>query len=307
MFGWQKTLKMSSDNMVYLPVHLRQFKGGSVWVFVALLCICCVVVWSVIYFQSNTRVLQVSYLNVGQGDAVLITTPQGNQVLIDGGKGQAVLRELGGSMSFFDRTIDVVVATHPDKDHIGGLPAVFARYNISHVIESGVLDDGEDAQALETQLSKEEGLMRHVAKKGMRVALDEGVYLEILFPDRDVFFVDPNVGSIIARLVYNEVSFMFTGDAPQGIEEYLVSQEGEVLQSTVLKVGHHGSKTSSSALFLERVQPLFGVLSYGCDNTYGHPHQEVLDRLEERSIQILDTCTQGSVTFETDGATVTVL
>ncbi len=262
------------------------------------------VIWYANLQQGSDGKLTVSFLNIGQGDAIFIQSPSGVQVLIDGGKGRAVLRELSKVMPWFDRTIDVVIGTHPDMDHIGGLPDVLARYRVSTVVRSSVLDDGgTDFTAFNQAISEEEqtGAQELIAQRGQVFDLGDGAKLVILFPDRDVPGLETNTGSIVARLIYGNTSFMLTGDSPTSIEEYLVRLDGSALQSTVLKAGHHGSRTSSSLLFLGFVNPKYGIFSRGCDNTYGHPHQEVVELFKRFEIQMLDTCEHGRVTFVSDG------
>ncbi len=210
-------------------------------------------------------------------------------------------------MPWYDRTIDVVIATHPDQDHIGGLPDVLARYKVSRIVESSVKDEeGTDAAALSSAAAKEtgKGAQRLIAERGQIIDLGAGAYIEILFPDRPVPNIETNTGSIVTRLVYGDTSFMLTGDSPQSIEKYLVKLDADQLASNVLKAGHHGSRTSSSELFVGFVAPKYTVYSRGCDNRYGHPHSEVVELLAKFRIPTLDTCTSGTITFVSDGKTV---
>ncbi len=273
---------------------------------VVLLCVLLLatyLVWSVVFAREGSGKLSVAFLDVGQGDAILIETPQGAQVLIDGGKGASVLRSLGERMASGDRFIDAVIATHPDLDHIGGLPEVFARFEIGMFIEPCVADDGADYAALRDAVSRE-GLETVCARAGMALMLEEGVRLDILFPDRDAHGLEANAASVVARLSYRDTSFLFTGDAPVMIEEYLASMYGDALASDVLKLGHHGSKTSTSDLWLSAVRPAHAIVSAGCDNTYGHPHREVVDRLAALGIAMHETCKEGTILFESDGYAV---
>lgn len=258
-----------------------------------------------IFSLAGERELTVSFLDVGQGDAIFIETPDGGQVLIDGGVDRSVLRELGKHMSFFDRTIDVVVATHPDADHIGGLVDVFERYEVGVFIESGVEGDTSIAAALGSAVESE-GAPRQLARRGMRLLLGSGAYADILFPDRDVSRTETNAGSIIMRVVYGEHAFMLTGDAPKAIEGLLVSTYGGMLKSNILKAGHHGSKTSSNEHFVEAVAPEYVVYSRGCDNRYGHPAEEVVGLFTMKGIQSFDTCLDGTITFRSSGSTLLV-
>lgn len=270
------------------------------YVLVGVLFIATCFVWTAVFATETNGNLVVAFLDVGQGDAIFIQAPNGNQVLIDGGKGGSVLSELGALMPFSDRTIDTVIATHPDMDHIGGLPEVFARYEVGMFLEPGVADDGADYAAL-LEAVQQEGLTPIYARRGMVLMLDTSVSLEILFPDRDVSNVEANTGSIVVRLVYGDTSALFTGDSPVAIEEYLVGTYGDTLKSDILKLGHHGSKTSTSDTFLGYVDPTYGIISAGCDNSYGHPHAEVMARLKTFEVNELSTCTEGTITFESDG------
>ncbi|MEK9153926.1 MAG: MBL fold metallo-hydrolase [Patescibacteria group bacterium] len=264
-------------------------------------------VWYAVIREERGGVLTVSFLNVGQGDSIFIDAPSGRQVLIDGGNGRSVLRELSNVSPWYDRTIDVVIATHPDQDHIGGLPEVLSRYRVSLIVESDVKDEnGADSAAFEKAAARETltGAQRLVARRGQIIDLGDGAYIEILFPDRAVPAVETNTGSIVARLVYGDTAFMLTGDSPQSIEKYLAAIDGKKLHSNILKAGHHGSKTSSAELFVGFVGPEYAVFSRGCDNKYGHPHAGVVALFKRFEIPTLDTCKDGTITFVSDGNTL---
>ncbi|NQV93005.1 MBL fold metallo-hydrolase [Candidatus Kaiserbacteria bacterium] len=261
-------------------------------------------IWSAVFADGKEGVLTVAFLDVGQGDAIFIEAPNGNQMLVDGGRNPAVLRELGEVMSFSDRTIDVVVATHPDKDHISGLIDVFRRYDINTFLYSGVMHDTGEYRTLLNTVS-EEGIAPTLVRRGMRVVLGGGVFAEILFPDRDVSHVETNLGSIVLRVVYGETEVMLTGDSPQSIEKYLVSISGRKLESDILKAGHHGSKTSSAESFVGLVNPEFAIISAGKDNSYGHPHKEVMEIFERLGIETINTADAGTIIFTSDGTTFT--
>ncbi len=268
-----------------------------------------IVIWSALASASTGGELRVTFLDVGQGDAIFIQSPSGIQMLIDGGKNRAVVRELSKVTPWFDRSIDVVLATHPDADHIGGLPDVLKRYDVDLIVQSSVKDEeGTDAAAFAKAAASEveEGAQLMTAERGQILDLGGGVRLEVLFPDRDVARIETNTGSIVARLIYGDTSFMLTGDSPDNIEEYLVKLDGGDLKSNVLKVGHHGSRTSSSLMFVGFVSPEYAVFSRGCDNSYGHPHEEVIATFAQLSIPTFDTCEDGGATFVSDGTTVRV-
>ncbi len=248
----------------------------------------------------NPTLLCVVFLDVGQGDSIFIQSPTGGQMIIDGGRDNSVLREISDVMDFFDRDIDYILVTHPDSDHITGLVSVLDRYEVSGVIRT------ENVSQSAIWLSFEERIKSNkynvfFAKRGQRYDLGGGVFLDIIFPDIDVSDFESNKSSIVARLTYGETSFLLTGDSPKGIEEYLVLIEGDSLQSDVLKVGHHGSRTSTSEMFLSEVSPSHAVVSAGKDNSYGHPHLEVTDLLFNYGVEILNTSDKGKIVFWSDG------
>ena len=250
--------------------------------------------------------LCVIFFDVGQGDAIYIESPTGAQVLIDGGRDGDVLQNLASELGYFDRTIDVVLATHPDMDHIAGLVDVLERYEVGTIIVSGNEGDTPVADAF-TAASESEHAEIVTARRGQRIDLGGGAVLEILFPDYDVSDVESNIASIVAQLSYGETEFLFTGDSPKSIEEYLVLTEGENLQSDVLKAGHHGSRTSTSELFLGEVSPEYAVISAGKDNSYGHPHVEVTDLLFNYGVVTKNTAKEGSIVFVSDGVSLRVV
>ena len=277
-----------------------RIKGVAI-VFLSLIAL---LIWYAVWRESRHGLLTVSFLDIGQGDSIFIDSPSGRQVLIDGGPNAGVLQELSKVMPWWDRSIDLMIPTHPDADHIGGLIDVLARYEVGTIIHSSVEGDTKTSQELESAMHQE-GARETIAKRGEVIDLGDGAYLEILSPDRDVPHVETNTGSVVVRLVYGNTSFMLTGDAPQEIENYLVWLDGMNLHSDVLKAGHHGSKYSSSPLFLGFVNPEYGVFSRGCQNRYGHPAPEVVQRFKDFGIPTFDTCTDGTVTFVSDGQTVT--
>lgn len=266
-------------------------------------------VWGVVLAEGDRSELRVVFLDVGQGDATYIEAPNGRQLLIDGGaSGSVIARELGRVMPFWDRSINVVMATHPDLDHIGGLPEVFARFDIDYFLEPGAESETEYDDEL-LRLVSSEGSQYMLAKRGQRLWLDEtaGVYLDILYPDQEVSdYTDPNDASIVARLVYGKTEFLLTGDAPKEVEEYLVWLDSDVVTADVLKVGHHGSRTSTSDFFVGWVDPEYAVISAGKDNRYGHPHEEVLETLEQFEIETINTAEVGRVEFVSDGESLAV-
>lgn len=249
--------------------------------------------------------LHVSFLDVGQGDSILITGPTGIQMLIDGGKDRSVLRELARVVGPLDRTIDMVVETHPDADHIGGLPDVFRMYRVSYFLEPGRASETSFYERLTASVSNEAGQKTILARRDMRIHLGDGAYADVLFPEGDVEKLrDTNDASIVMRVVYGETEFLLAGDAPVWVEDRIVSAYGTALRSDVLKAGHHGSRTSTGAGWLSAVDPDVVVISAGKDNSYGHPHSEVLERITASGASIVSTAEKGTLTFVSDGTQV---
>lgn len=273
---------------------------------VSLLLAVAVFIWLPTFGSTQTTdctCLQISFLDVGQGDAILIQTPDGYDMLIDGGRDSSVLRELATAMSFFDKELDVVLATHPDLDHISGLVDVFQRYQVDTFVETTNINETAAVTALAAAV-KNEGITPIYADAGQQIQLGASTTILILSPTGDETNLETNTASIVVKIQYGNTSFMLTGDAPQEIENYLVKSYGQLLKSDVLKLGHHGSKTSTSDVWLDAVRPQFAVVSAGIDNRYGHPHQDVMQRVFSRNIQTSHTGTDGTITFYSDGATV---
>ena len=264
------------------------------------------VVGNAILFLKLTRpqepLLVVSFLDVGQGDAILITGPTGIQMLVDGGRDRSVLRKLPEVMGPLDRSIDIVFETHPDADHIGGLSDVFERYRVSYFLSPGRESDTAENRRLEEDVAKEPGARSILARHGMRLHLGDSAYADILYPEDNVEKLRAtNDASVVMRVVYGETEFLLTGDAPSWVEDRLVASYGDTLRSDVLKAGHHGSRTSTDALWLSKVKPDIVVISAGKDNSYGHPHPETLQRITDAGASVFSTIDLGTITITSDG------
>lgn len=278
-------------------------KQNFKYYFLAALTLIAIFVWYAVGVEGDDD-LRVAFLDVGQGDATFVEK-NGNQVLIDGGKNKKVLQELSKIMPFYDHSIDAVIATHPDADHIGGLPHVLENFNVGLVMEPGVSSDTAVYTEFEKKM-EEKGLRKILARRGMKIILSKNVYLLILFPNIDVVGFDTNEASIVAKLVYGDTSFLLTADSPKNIEQYLTALSLESVNVDVLKIGHHGSKTSTSQELLGYASPLYAVISVGKDNQYGHPHKEVLDKLNEFNVPALRTDELGTIKFKSDGEKIIV-
>jgi competence protein ComEC len=286
------------------------------WVFIPLLIIA-VLVWAAVAVAPETGKLRVRYLDVGQGDAILITGPSGQHILVDGGPSpEKVANELGEALPFWERGIDLVVLTHAHDDHVTGLVEVLRRYDVNQVLYSAlypierVIEDefaDEDFPAYEEfcDVITEQGIDYTVAQAGQVIDLGGGAMLEVLHPPGEFLEStesDIDNNGVVLRLVMGEVSFLLAADLYGDGELYLVCERVE-LRSTVLKVGHHGSSTSTSPSFLAAIDPQVAVISVGAGNRFGHPSSEVMARLSEMvgEDNIYLTSERGTITFTTDG------
>lgn len=283
---------------------MKQYKKYLPYILVFSIFILAITTWYFVAFSHKESIyLKVVFLDVGQGDSIYIEAPNGRQVLIDGGPDAKLLSSLSKVMPFADRSIDMLIATHADMDHIGGFPILLDNYKVTSIIENGAMSTTKTFSNLEEKISKNK-IKKIIAHRGMHIILDENknIYLDILFPDRDIADMESNDGSIVAKLIYNNNSFMFTGDATIYTENLIEWNEVDsTLHSDVLKLGHHGSKTSSSILWLEKVSPEVAIISAGKNNRYEHPNQETLDKLNKLNIPYLSTAILGNIIFKSDG------
>ena len=257
--------------------------------------------------------LHVYVLDVGQGDAVFIVTPDGAQMLVDGGADSRItLGALSPLMPPGDRTLDVVAATHLDGDHVGGLLGVLDRYNAGVILQGA---DSSDEAALHPQwraVLREADRPATRVHAGHRIQLGRDVSLDVLHPPADGgaagFERNANNDSIVMRLDYGAVSFLLTGDIEVEAERHLATTARDRLRVDVLKVAHHGSRTSTSPGFLGVVNARSAAVSAGRDNQYGHPHPDVMERLESAldSSLVFLTARDGTVEYVSDGESLWV-
>jgi len=259
---------------------------------------------TIAYISTPSGALEVHFLDVGQGDAIFIQTPSRRQVLVDGGYGNKILEQLSHQMLFYDRSIDFVVATHMDADHIGGLLYVLDNFEVGAVLISGMPFSVEtpksSAEDKFFKKIKENGAKLVEVQAGDRFWIDESVYFDVLWPSPGlVYGLSDNEQSLVLKLVYGEDSFLLTGDAEK-FTEYKLAQSKIDLTADVLKVAHHGSNTSSVKYFLDKVHAKIAVIQVG-ENNYGHPHSEVLERLKNKGMQILRNDANGVVSIYSYG------
>ncbi|MCX8125747.1 MAG: ComEC/Rec2 family competence protein, partial [Dehalococcoidia bacterium] len=279
------------------PGHLAK------WAIIPLLIVTCLV-WTAVLTLPDEQ-LHVSILDVGQGDAILVRTPDRQKVLIDGGPGmQDTVEHLGRLLPFWDRTIDLIVLTQPQSDHLNGLLAVVDRYRVGKVVEPGLnYPSASYRRWLETMATN--NIERTIVRAGQYFDLGRDIRLDVLHPGDKLLagtIDDINNNAMVMRLTWRRVSFLLTSDIAYEAESELLANHA-LLKSNVLKVAHHGSRTSTSARFLEAVRPDVAVISVAAKNSFGHPHAEVVSRLKDTvgEHRLYMTAVHGTVEFATDG------
>ncbi|MGK2849141.1 MAG: ComEC/Rec2 family competence protein [Minisyncoccota bacterium] len=262
------------------------------WYFLMGVSLAMLLLYCVLWWQKYQHMTTITFLNVGSGDAILISQGM-NQVLIDSGRnGNDVLAQLGRQIPFWDRTIEVLIATHPDADHIGGFASVIEAYSIPFFLFTGSESDTETSLLLQQMLEK-----YHVQKKkvfrGTTIRFPVGGELVVEYPLTELPAIIPetNMGSIVSRFVFRETDILLTGDLAR--EETVLP---DIASADILKIAHHGSKYSTSDIFLERVRPYEAIISVG-KNNYGHPSPDVIERLIRHNILIRRTDLMGSIRY----------
>lgn len=238
----------------------------------------------------------VYFVDVGQGDSILIKM-ENKSILIDGGPKTASATLLSFLNSVNVTHLNFIIATHPHEDHIGGLVAVMQSLTVDAILYNGY---NYTTQIFQDFMSLAQLHNLTVANRNQVYPLTTTTNFTILNPIQPLEFSDINANSVVIKLQVNNVSFLFAGDATLNSEQSMLNAELS-LQSNVLKVGHHGSNTSTSQAFLDAVSPSFAVISAGINNTYGHPHIETIQKLMNKGVTIYGTFASGTIVFSTDG------
>ena len=249
--------------------------------------------------------LRIDFIDVGQGDAALITSPTGKTVLIDGGPTQAARYLTTFLDAETDRPLDLILLSHRHEDHLGGLTAAVHHRGARMFLDAPVPHPGPAYAALMHELEDRQVVVRQ-ATRGRRIELGGGAVITLLGPPDPPITgsrSDVNANSVVVRLNYQKFSVLFTGDAEAPTEKWLLAA-GAPVQSTVLKVAHHGSRYASRVGFLEQVGAQIAVVSVGARNEYHHPAPETLEHLARSGARVYRTDVDGTVTLETDGVTL---
>ncbi|PIY96294.1 MAG: competence protein ComE [Candidatus Kerfeldbacteria bacterium CG_4_10_14_0_8_um_filter_42_10] len=258
---------------------------------------------AIVVFNIQDKELKVYFLDVGQGDSILIRTPNHQDILIDGGPDSDVVNKIGQHLPFYDRDIELMILTHAHSDHLVGLIEVLKRYQVDQILYSGKVDYQSSDYLAWLDIIRKKTIPLRSVKCCEQISLGENLNLDILYPYEDFSgkkIEDLNDTSIVAQLIFQNKQFLFTGDAPVKVEKKLIDQNLN-LESQVLKVGHHGSKYSSSSEFLKLVDPQYAIIQSGKDNKFGHPHFKTLNNLSKQGIEILRNDQCGTIWFKTDG------
>lgn len=255
-----------------------------------------------------SKKLEIDFLDVGQGDAELIKTPFNQNILIDGGPDNTILRRLGENLSWYDRTIDLMILTHPHEDHVAGLIEVLKRYKVKKILYTGVVYEAPVYQSW-LELVKSKNIETVIIDRPQAIQLGEDCSLEIIWPSQPLAGLgaaELNDTSIVAKLRYKQNSFLFMGDLQIDKEQELIKNNID-LQANVLKVGHHGSDTASSEEFLEKVKPQIAIIEVGQKNDFGLPSLRVIKKLERIGATIHRTDQTGTVKMTSDGINIVIL
>jgi len=298
---WNRLIGSISKMTDHLGAMPEIAKNLSLRWIIPPLAVVAILIWIAALTVPDDR-LQIFVLDVGQGDSILIQ--RGNrQILVDGGpSAQELIYHLGDKLPFWDRTIELLVLTHHDADHITGLVEVLRRYNVEKVLTGGQKRDS-DIYREWRKLIEERGVERIIAQVGQQIAMGEGVELTVLHPAPALLEeASLNNTSVVLRLTHGNFSLLLTGDIEREAEEHLLAQDVK-LRATVLKVAHQGSNTSTTPQFLSEVKPMFAAISVGADNPFGHPADEVVERLQEAvgEERLYLTSEDGTIAFITDG------
>jgi competence protein ComEC len=247
-------------------------------------------------YSLPVKKMEVHFINVGQGDSIFVKTPNDKNILIDGGPPKAGKKVVNYLKELEIEKIDLLIATHPDRDHIGGLPVVMKDLKVKKVLDSGKLHITRAYANYMNEIRKQEIPLK-VAKVGEHITIDSLIDFRILnaYSKRK----NNNQSSIALKLSYNDVDFLFLGDIEDKQEEKIAKKYD--VRAEIIKIAHHGSKTSSSEKFLEHVDPDVAIITYSKYNDFGHPVNRVIKKLFDLQAEIFSTAVYGDLVVHTEG------
>lgn len=252
----------------------------------------------ILQFENSDK-FRLIFCDIGQGDGMLLVTPGGSQIVVDGGPGNKILECLAKHMPFYDRDVEVIVSTHPQQDHMQGLIAILERYQVKNIAATGI-SHSTDFYKVWQGSTAGEGAKIVEAKAGEKIKVDD-VILEVLWPPVDQLAIwqqsppsDLNESAVVIKAVYGDFCAYLTGDAPKEILVNIMDEPCEVL-----KLSHHGSRTGTDKAVITKSSPMIAIAQLGLKNRYGHPHQEVLDAVGD--ITFLRNDLNGEVEVDSDG------
>ncbi len=253
-----------------------------------------ILIWIAVFSLENQK-LEIIFFDIGQGDSILINAKNNQQILIDGGPNNSVVDKLGKTLPFYDKKIELIILTHPDKDHISGLIEVVKRYKVDKILTTGIECSTEVCQIWQKEI-KEKKIQVEIAQTGQTIFIGDNIFLGILNPLENLSgenVENKNDASIVAKFIVGKNSVLLTGDITSKSEGKLVENNFN-LQSDFLKIAHHGSKYSTSENFLKEVSPETAIISVG-KNSWGMPTKEVLEKLDRKKIKVYRTDIDGDV------------
>lgn len=273
---------------------------------IACILIILIAVPAITYTYNPVSRLEIDFLNVSQGDAILIKTPFGQNILIDGGPDSSVIEELSKNLPFWEKKIDLIILTHSHDDHSTGLIEVIKRYDVKTFLYTGTKDEAPNYLTLLEKIKQKEVPLKIVSHP-QAINFGNDCVLNILFPTENlagISFENQNNVSMVSNLDCEQVKILFTGDAEQELEAEIIKNRAD-LKADILKVGHHGSDTSTGEGFLNLIKPKWAIIQVGKDNDFGHPNSRIIKRLERIGARIFRTDINGAIRFLIDDGRIT--
>ncbi|MDD4290189.1 MAG: MBL fold metallo-hydrolase [Patescibacteria group bacterium] len=251
------------------------------------------------FYEKNDKLLNIVFIDVGQGDAILIKSQNGKNILIDGGPDSDLAEKMSKFMAYRNNKIDLIIISHPHRDHYYGLISVIKKYKTQKIIYSGIDVNLQDYNYMK-KIIDEYNLVFIKPKLADKYEIDEGLYLSIIYMPKTKTVDNLNDASVSIKLTYKNFDVIFNGDASCEIEN-IILRDNSNLKSEIFKASHHASKYSNCDNLLNSIKPRITVIQSGADNKFGHPHQEAMDRIIKSGSKILRNDELGDIIIKSDG------